>query len=463
MNQEQAETVKDCCKIIVANYLKKNGFSHTLNAFLRESGQTSKVLMDSDNGSIFEALETLVGERIEFGQEVVAQEMQKLTVNDRLVAIDTRKHFVPSWNHLLKFSAVPLAVDKDALPGGLPLSVSWCDPDDSLIISTSIKEVCIYKEGRLYSDLSELGKKNGIIRQCGSIGHTGAYYLCCLDGTLLVVNEGTSDYKFKLHQRIISHISFVPQVEGSWVIVSCGLDNYLKLHKLDLATGDFEELWKVKLLSPCTSLQIARKANGCGSSDEIMIFLTRQDYTHVMCYTVARDRLLLTYKIALNNSQFNAFSFNVRDMVILGDKCIDGIPQLSSRSTLAVATSHIPYMRLLLVEIPTWESAATAETTEKTFYDKMLRNMATEVSQDSYSQPILRTLGNGNGGILVGGNQGLYAIDILRSDSWLITDIPEVFRSERIKCMETNKSGNKLAIFFSNRSSCIFKVAEMVT
>lgn len=113
-------------------------------------------------------------------------------------------------------------------------------------------------------------------------------------------------------------------------------------------------------------------------------------------------------------------------------------------------------MRLLLVEIPTLDSAEISETNAKTFYDKVLRNMATEVSQDPYSQPILAALQHGNG-VLVGGNQGLYAIDIEQGDSWLL-DVSQILKGQRIKCMQANRSGTKLVLSLSNRAVHLFNL-----
>lgn len=451
------ETVDDYAKVIVAKYLKRNGFPETLNAFLRESGQTSKILTNGGDGTqiggnhgAFEDLETLLGERIEYAEQILSNGIKELTVNDSLPVVDADRYYVPTWNHQVDFREVPFACKR--LPTtGLPINVSFCEPEDSLIVSTSSKEVVVYEGNGVHKSFEELSRKFGIIRLCGSVGSTAYHYLCCLDGTLILKN-GDSNWAFKLHKRIISHVKFIPRDNNFWLVVSCGLDNYLKLHLLDLTKLILKELSSVKLLSPCTSLQVAREE----VSGDPMVFLTRQDFTHVMCYKISQQRLIVCYKIALNNSQFSAFAFNVRDMVILGDTAPDGLHNVSSRSTLAVVTSHIPFMRLLLVEIPTLDSAEISETNAKTFYDKVLRNMATEVSQDPYSQPILAALQHGNG-VLVGGNQGLYAIDIEQGDSWLL-DVSQILKGQRIKCMQANRSGTKLVLSLSNRAVHLFNL-----
>ncbi|CAI4493558.1 ADM_collapsed_G0022180.mRNA.1.CDS.1 [Saccharomyces cerevisiae] len=91
---------------------------------------------------------------------------------------------------------------------------------------------------------------------------------------------------------------------------------------------------------------------------------------------------------------------------------------LSPSTMLVVATSHKPYMRLILVEIPMNTGHPKAMKLDKvqTYYDKILRNFATEIYQDDFSLPILGKLESSNG-VLVGNDEGIYSVDLMTGDS----------------------------------------------
>ena len=96
------------------------------------------------------------------------------------------------------------------------------------------------------------------------------------------------------------------------------------------------------------------------------------------------QKLFINYYLELNSSQFSTHSFIVQDLDFINDK------------VLAVATSHIPYMRVILVEIPDDKEnnedlmGDTVISNIKTFYDKILSNIAAQISNNKLSQPIIR-------------------------------------------------------------------------
>ncbi|MCQ5137449.1 hypothetical protein NE628_14655, partial [Coprococcus eutactus] len=55
----------------------------------------------------------------------------------------------------------------------------------------------------------------------------------------------------------------------------------------------------------------------------------------------------------------------------------------------------------------------------QTYYDKILRNFATEIYQDDFSLPILGKLESSNG-VLVGNDEGIYSVDLMTGDSRLL-------------------------------------------
>lgn len=466
------ETVNKYTKVVVAKYLEKHGYTDTLKSFLRES--TLPLRGISTDSTASEDLDTLIGDRIKFGEQIVAQGLENLNINNVMADIDASKYRIPSWNHTARFKRLPF--DAGLVPRALAISATFCEPQNSLLLSTSTKEVLRYDEKLQFVDnLATTQNTSGITKLCGSIGNTSFYYLCGVDGSLSVFNgngKDTSQGNWKIHNRMVSQIKFYPRGnEGSWFVVSCGMDNYLRVSILKIPKeGGLRELTldqssEVKLLSPCTSLQVTSASTEVNESvTRPIIFLTRSDYTHIVCYGAdgIGHNLEVLFKIALNNAQFSTYSFTVRDMCLLGDSNINGYSRLKDGSMLVVATSHSPYMRLLVVEIPSLSVLDTDEgdkgvlMAKKTFYDKVLRNITTEVSQDSYSQPIMRVLSNGNG-VLVGDSEGLYAVDVAKGDSWLLK-LPGIAAGGRVKCMDVNQEGTKMVLGLADSSVYVWDI-----
>lgn len=462
------ETVSKYTNVVVAKYLEKNGYIDTLSSFLRETRLPLRAISTDSTPS--EDLETIIGDRIKFGEQIVAEGLKNLSINNAMADIDTSKYRIPSWNHTARFMKTPF--DAGLLIRALTISATFCEPENSLLLSTASKEVMMYDEKlRFVDNLTTAQGTSGIIKLCGSIGNTGYYYLCGVDGSLSLLNGKSKDAshgKWKIHNRMISHIKFLPKDDGSWFVVSCGLDNYLRLSILKipkekgLSGLTIDKTSEVKLLSPCTSLQVAFASTE--ANENPIIFLTRSDYTHIVCYGVdgISHYLEVLFKIALNNAQFSTYSFNVREMCLLSGSDTNGYSRLTEGSTLVVATSHSPYMRLLVVEIPslplrdTDERDKSALVAEKIFYDKVLRNITTEVSQDSYSQPIIRVLPNGNG-VLVGDSEGLYAIDVEKGDSWSLK-LPGIATVGRVKCMDVNQQGSRMVLGLADASVYVWNI-----
>lgn len=415
----QEKVTAEYAKVVVAQYLESHGFQSSLVSFLKESNLPRRALLQEGG----ESLEAILEERIKFGEHSVAQRMREMTLNDCSDALASGSHAIPSWDYALSFKQLELhGSQKD-------LVVDAEFGSDLLLLSTSGKEARIYDSG-----LKQVGeplrgsKGTGVLRPCGVLEQTGFFYCCGLDGSLNVYGTagGAPLYSYKIHGRMVTHAE-ICSVGESWFLVSCGMDNYLKIHLIDLKTLQVRPWWEVKLASACTALQAAV------DQDRLLIYLTRNEHTHVICYRVDAlkpQSLIQQYQLALNDASFTVHAFGVRDMKLL-----------SEQDLLLVATSHTPHMRLLVVSLPHNVEG------EGPFYDKVLRNMVTEVPQDDYSQPLLGVL-PGASGTIVASTTGVYAVDVSKGDSWRLEELPQ----RRAKCLAISDSHKMVAMGFADKS-----------
>ncbi|AQZ10889.1 YGR117C [Zygosaccharomyces parabailii] len=414
----QDEVGTEYAKVVVTKYLESHGYQDSLVSFLREADLPRRSLLQKDG----ESLETILDERIKFAEHSVAQSMQDMNLNDRLESVD-EKYGIPSWDHAMEFKRLEL---HDTVKD-LVVDVKF--GPNQLLFSTSSKEVRMYDfDLNMFKKPFKGSKGTGLLKPCGFLGETGYFYCCGLDGSLNLFGmaSDTALYTYKIHGRMVTHTDICP-VGKSWFIVSSGLDNHLKVHLIELQTLQVRPWCEVKLASACTALQ------SCSDQGQLLVFLARNEHTHITCYqvdTVQPRSITQKYQLALNGAQFTVHAFGIRDMKLLPEQ-----------ELLLVATSHIPYMRLLAVHVPRHVEG------QGPFYDKVLRNMITEVPQDDYSQPLLGVL-SGRSGIIVSSNSGVYAIDIRKGDSWLLEECPQ----KRVKCLAISNSNDMVAISYADKT-----------
>ncbi|QLQ82469.1 hypothetical protein HG537_0H02310 [Torulaspora globosa] len=424
--------VEQYSRVLVARYLRENGFKETLKAFSRECSQSF-----ADKETCIEPLEKIVSERIAFASRDVVQEFEGLAVED---PGDIGKVEL----HNAQFRPVECAFGKRSLAIG----AHFCGTDDSLFLSYADRVVERYDgRWRLTDKLDVSREKFGAVKLCGMILDTQIYYFCGLDGSFVAYEPNGPKLRCKLHDRMVTHIQFFTlETDKSWLVVSCGLDNYLRVHRL-VATANsiwLESIASERLLTACTSLLVVSH-NG-----EPLVFVARTDHTHVSCHRIAYDehKLLLSYNIALNTAEFSTFSFNVRDMVFLGQKDKNGTPTVAEGCSLLIATCHVPYMRLIQVKIP-----LQVVDPNTTLYNQIIRNVPTQVEQDTYSEPILKVVPYSNE-VLVGNTNGIYAISVLTGRSWPLN----VSNGSRVKCLDTTSDGKRLIVTLADKTVAAFDI-----
>ncbi|CAL9732451.1 hypothetical protein MOUN0_N10374 [Monosporozyma unispora] len=444
------QTVEEYTQLLVARYLKEHGYKESLAGFLKETSLSNTALMDDEslNRDKSDDLMTIIKERIEFNEYNVERQLDNLNLNNLdNDEINLKKFGIKQWNHDIRWTPVNNTATKV-----LSLGSKFMNHDNDIAISMANRQFLIY-DNKL-QDIKETINMPSVIKLFGSVGNPSSNinYACTMDGSLYIF----SDYKnilkhvFKLHERMVTHIQFIitNKYANEFSIVSTGLDQMLKLSSLKFDSVSqnttVNEIDSIKLNSSCSSMtcQYLNK--------NLSIFLTRNDFTQISCYSVDRDtqKLFHKYYIALNNAQFSTHSFNVRDMILINDK------------TLAVATSHIPYLRVILVEIPSEhaeEDLKNSLTDVKTYYDKILLNIATQISNTALSQPIIKYLPLSNG-LLIGNDNGLYAMDLFKYESWSLQDKLNFPVNTIIKNIDILSSEREIICTFADKSTYLWTI-----
>ncbi|CCD25880.2 uncharacterized protein NDAI_0G01040 [Naumovozyma dairenensis CBS 421] len=438
-------------RTLVAQYLQKKGFKSTLASFLNEANVPLAVTKN-ENQEQLDDLETIIKERIQFNEHNISDKLKRLTLND----FSTNNNNTSEYSsHFSSWDYKKIFVEQSHVEcSGIPLSVGFDAPnDEDIVVSTSAKEVNIYgnKSGDLLGSLKPI---SGIAKLCGSIGNY--YYTASMDGSLNIYGDDLNllvNRCSKIHGRMITNVKFwYNGNEKCWFIISTGLDHILKLTKMKISPDcavTFEELASTGVQA-CTGLELHPNGDNMPS-----ILVCKADFTKVTCYEIMNDhQFTISYNIALNNTEFSSHSFSVRAMTIIEHSN----PILSSYDNdtdfLIVLTSHIPYMRVIVAELPKRENIKD-ELSEKdpiipTYWDKIRRNIATEIFQDNYSQPVVTVLDQCKG-IIIGADKGIYGLDVNTGDSWKL-DMPNFVNDERVKCLSSNRGGSAFAAGLANKS-----------
>lgn len=444
------QTVEEYTQLLVARYLKKHGYKESLAGFLKETSLSSIALMDDEtlNHDKSDDLMTVIKERIEFNEYNIEKQLGNLNINNlNDNNIDLKKFGIKQWNHDIKWKLV-----NNVTTNMLSIGSKFISQDKDIAISMANKQFLVYHSN--FQAVKDTIKTPSVIKLFGSVQHPtlNLNYACTMDGSLYIYNDYQNILKsmYKLHQRMITHIQFITleKEANTFLIVSTGLDLMLKISSLQVDPADqnltLDEIDSIKLNSNCSSL-VCQYIGG-----NLSIFLTRNDFTQISCYSIdyQTKKLIQKYYIALNNAQFSTHSFNVRDIILVND------------STLAVATSHIPYLRIILVEIPIDENAHDFEnslTNVKTYYDKILMNIATQISNTSLSQPIIKYLPLSNG-LLIGNDDGLYAMDLFKYESWSLQDKLGFPLKTIVKNIDISASGKSIICTFADRSTYLWSI-----
>lgn len=453
--------------LLIAQFLQEQGLKETVNCLLRESALSRNTLSKLSKENVMdEKLRDIINDRIAFNNSSVKNLLNGLqldnvsdinkidqTDNNNILDVDGFK----PWNHgkykIELIKQIDSSRDKDLIIGTKfchNQKIKSAKNETSLVMTTSKKELLVYDSNLNY--LQEKLHLSTIVKLFGNILDTGYQFTCTLNGCIQVYHNFANmnkPYEFKLHDRLITHLDFMNDNKSNCIyIVTYGLDQDLKISKLAFNKDVIEigTIDCIKLPSHCTTLQLISM---CGKPT---IFLTRNDFTHIICYQLHMEEnankkqsyLRNIYNIALNNAQFTTHAFNILGGMILKNKY------------LVMITSHLPYMRVLMISIPQYDNNITGKSNEapsgQTYYDKIMKNISTEIPNNQFSQPVIKYIDDING-IIIGNDSGLFAVDLVKEESWCMNDkITEYPKDDpRVKDIDYNFEHKKLVITFTNK------------
>ncbi|CAH02423.1 uncharacterized protein KLLA0_B11253g [Kluyveromyces lactis] len=443
-------------KVLVGQFLEKNGFTDSLASYLRESG----VSMTSVKQTEYDDLEDIIKDRVGFNEQAVVQKLKTVSLNSELDPENVTKFTIPSWNHRLAWEEVVSTSEQRSLV------IKTKFLTDNLLACATVDKKLIVSDVDHNNVTVDSISQPGIIKYFGPITEK-FHYTGTIDGKVnirnLVDGVNSQSWSFNLPGRAVMAMEMVLLEDGKILCFYCSLNNTINAYVYNLETEETSKVSEYKLLSVCTALQLAFSEDGCP-----VLFLARQDFTQIMIFKFRNHQIHHVANIALNTAQFSTHSFNVSDMLITSftpswHPINSHILQINSTTILAVATSHIPYMRIIVTKVPSLDDytvedlsvnsssipqrsvldeyisnnasiTETVTTTTKTHYDSILQNIATVVPQDSYSQPILQ-VSYSLGGLVVGADNGLYAVDLRKSDTWPL----KYGKEDRIKSLDIYK------------------------
>lgn len=479
------EDNKKYALLLIAQFLKEQGLNETVNCLLRESVLPQNALTNIDSDKIVDdKLIDIVNDRLEFNKFNIKSLLNGLQIDDNRQSIGGSDKCSPdkcsdlllqdgfrSWSHgKFKFDLVNQIDNSN--DKGLIISTKFCVNKDTehddhakkiqLAMTNSRKELVLYD-----STLNNIQKKMNlptIVKLFGNILNTNYQFTCTLNGCIQIyqnIDKLNNFYEFKLHNRLITHIGFVEDVNDKdtnsiiLYVVTYGLDQNLKISKLTICAKPSDEkielslIDSVKLASHCNSLKVIQIEN------KPTIFVTRTDFTHVICYQLNSNmntaaKLENMYNIALNNAQFSTHAFNVLDTLLLLKKY------------LIIVTSHLPYMRILVVRLPDSSDGENDSRSTKTYYDKIIKNISTEIPNNQFSQPIIKYVNDLNG-IVIGNDKGLFALDLVKQESWCLNDKIDNYPMDdpRIKDMDYNDENKTLVITFINKTVKLWELGDL--
>ncbi|EGW30833.1 uncharacterized protein SPAPADRAFT_62700, partial [Spathaspora passalidarum NRRL Y-27907] len=345
---------------LIAHFLAENGYEKTLREFQSEHGQPIDQVKVGD-----ESLTDIISDRINFNQ--LAPSLENLDIGNRRLSFsgsgylksvskDQLQNWVTPFPHLAKE-----LVDID----GMVISTSYLD--GCVYFSTNNSQIYIVDDKHVVyrSKFPVVIKKIIPIKQDQLllVGMSGMFYLYFKQN-----ERWQTVVEFPVHKRLIIDAKHVRFNDCDY-IVTLGWDFYLKVIKLE-AENKFTIVSEFKLNQQGTCFDLINHNN------QLLIVVGKLDNTLLDVFELQENKLELLFKISLNDAEFSASEFSPRYITIQHFG--------SSVPLIAVATSHEPYMRLIVVTLDMIEGQE-----HEIKRNQIVKNLNTMSPQDKFSQPII--------------------------------------------------------------------------
>lgn len=379
----------------IAHFLKENNYLETLRVFEREFG---KPFSDSPD----ESLEGIIQDRYNFN--AINNQLKNLTVNDSLDD-DLQKILqsnITEWQ--VPYPKAPKLVI-DSLKG---LVISSCVEfwKETPILFLGTSDMKLYainlSSNEIILELPNfIGKV--VVKSITSLGDcrlvllgmNGKLYLCKYDYSDNLTIQNTHD--IQAHPRVVVETRSIT-LNGETYICTMGWDLMMRIFKAGTEITPIAQ-YKLPVQGTCFDATVY--------AGKVVLVVGLTETTLLSVLTLNKNDLDLLYKISLNDAQFTVSSFSPRHLSI--QSLALGPP------LVAVATSHEPYVRLIIVPLRSSSSAITSVPIER---NQILRNLPTLTPQDRYSQPVIcwkaPVNAKHNGVWIVGDDGTLRGIDLIQ-------------------------------------------------
>lgn len=368
---------------LIAHYLRTHKYSDTLKAFELEYGKPITSSLPNN-----ETLEEIIYDRFEFLK--LESELAELNHNESVF----RPWSVPFPNSPCKLPISALVLGTCGIGSNL-----WLTTTDKRIILYDIdqeKTIKVYQQREIYKMVAA--------------GKPGEVILVSMSGVITRCSSETLDpiATIKAHGRLIHELRILSDKE--YIVTQSSVERSIKVYA-------YETFELVSLL------QIHPSSGGQPSCIEIvptssgtLLVVGQEENTLLSIYNITSMTLL--YKVLLNDAEFSSTLFTPR---IIRYKLI------ASKHYLAVGTSHEPFMRLIVIEIPDITPPKPVLTAEHETLPPALKpctilrnaiasNINTLSPQDKFLQPQLFWRKHGMG-ILIPGDDGcVRGIDLQRQE-----------------------------------------------
>lgn len=363
---------------LVAHFLKEKGYTETLKSLETEYGQPINTEIHKLPNK--ETLNEIVSDRFNFK-----------ALENELNQIEQDTKFNP-W----KFP-YPKTVELEASLYEVLVSVDIIKEQNLMVLSTAKQGLIMMKfTGEIIKSFDQL------------IGRVVIKKVVCNNKDLYVagMNGVIHHYKFNetfteltkikevaAHRRIIVDMRKVI-VKGKEFLISLGFDKQVKL--IELEGLSVAKSFELPLVPTCFDV--------VNFKENVMVLVGYNEHTLLDMLKLETDFSRL-YKISINDAEFNTTNFTPRTIQFHA---------IDEELYAAIATSHEPYMRVMVVNISQFDASDDIKRKQ------MVRNILTMSPQDKFSTPMITWRRNGHG-IWVLGDDG-----VLRGINLNNTDIVEI-------------------------------------
>lgn len=420
-------------ELLIADYLRRKGLYNTLRSFEADIG------VSTNNTIKYEPLEHIVQDRIRY----LEHDIFKPKTNDTLVDNKVFQQWVePTVEEFKELGVHELVIH---------ISISDFKIDDGLIKKVLFVTSSDKKLSLIDLETNELIKVfDGLHKSVGKcaygINGSNRFLSCGMDGLIKLFEFVNGEAKFisetQLHRRIITDLKlWVDENNNDVYIFSIGWDLQLKISIIK--DSGIEIISNFKLLSNATSVSLSE------FNSKPILFLTRLDSTQLSLFTFQISRLFEISRISLNDAEFSTHGFTPVSISISSKKIAD-------TTLIAIGTSHIPYMRLIILTLPDliplisdlYDELPKEQhlTSTPIHRGHILVNYNTLAPQDKYSTGVVCWRID-NSGIWISGDDGIIrGIDLKNGE--IVKELGKG-HDKRIKCMIIDELNSKEIIISS--------------